>query len=295
MNFAFADLNMLRQRPQVFATIAAARESHFFPRRSRKPADGCRRYRLLSRVLQHRLDALGVDLRLVVDAAQAGHALRKRGLLRIEHAGLNAVVKPLQANLVVLDPHPQFGKLLAPSRAALFPAIEDAGQNLLQPVGLQQPLLDMAGDDAVELVHRDRAAGAAGLALPGFDRAGIVAVLPALASADCHRAAALGAVADAGQQRRVAGDARRRDLLIALAQKPLNFVEGLAVDQRRLGDGEAFFMNWDSPDSFDSRYFGPLPLSTVVGQAIPLWTDEDGAGRFEWRAPTLPTNQPQGD
>ena len=25
---------------------------------------------------------------------------------------------------------------------------------------------------------------------------------------------------------------------------------------------------------------------TVVGRAIPLWTDEDGAGRFEWRAPT---------
>ncbi|MGC4025618.1 MAG: S26 family signal peptidase [Mesorhizobium sp.] len=55
---------------------------------------------------------------------------------------------------------------------------------------------------------------------------------------------------------------------------------------RRLADGEAFFMNWDSPDSFDSRYFGPLPLSTVVGRAIPLWTDEDGAGRFEWRAQT---------
>lgn len=54
---------------------------------------------------------------------------------------------------------------------------------------------------------------------------------------------------------------------------------------RQLSDGEAFFMNWDSPDSFDSRYFGPLTLSTVVGRAIPLWTDEDGAGRFEWCTP----------
>ncbi|MCD4514301.1 S26 family signal peptidase [Brucella pseudogrignonensis] len=44
---------------------------------------------------------------------------------------------------------------------------------------------------------------------------------------------------------------------------------------RTLRAGEAFFMNWEAPDSFDSRYFGPLPLSTVVGRAIPLWTADD--------------------
>lgn len=44
---------------------------------------------------------------------------------------------------------------------------------------------------------------------------------------------------------------------------------------RILADGEAFFMNWDSPDSFDSRYFGPLPLTTVIGRAIPIWTADD--------------------
>lgn len=41
---------------------------------------------------------------------------------------------------------------------------------------------------------------------------------------------------------------------------------------RTLRVGEAFFMNWDAPDSFDGRYFGPLPLATVVGRAVPVWT-----------------------
>ncbi|HEY0123222.1 MAG TPA: S26 family signal peptidase [Rhizobium sp.] len=44
---------------------------------------------------------------------------------------------------------------------------------------------------------------------------------------------------------------------------------------RTLNDGEAFLMNWDAPDSFDGRYFGPLPLSTVFGRAIPVWTTGD--------------------
>lgn len=44
---------------------------------------------------------------------------------------------------------------------------------------------------------------------------------------------------------------------------------------RKLRAGEAFFMNWDSPDSFDSRYFGPLPVTTIVGRAIPVWTTND--------------------
>jgi len=44
---------------------------------------------------------------------------------------------------------------------------------------------------------------------------------------------------------------------------------------RTLRDGEAFFMNWNSPDSFDGRYFGPLPLSTVIGRAVPVWITDD--------------------
>lgn len=53
-----------------------------------------------------------------------------------------------------------------------------------------------------------------------------------------------------------------------------------------VASGQLFLMNSGVRDSFDGRYFGPLPIATVVGRAIPLWTDEDGDGRFVWRAST---------
>ncbi|MCR4268408.1 S26 family signal peptidase [Nitratireductor sp. ZSWI3] len=55
---------------------------------------------------------------------------------------------------------------------------------------------------------------------------------------------------------------------------------------RVIGDDEIFLMNWDVPDSLDGRYFGPIPASSVIGRALPLWTDEEADGRFIWRAPT---------
>ncbi len=51
---------------------------------------------------------------------------------------------------------------------------------------------------------------------------------------------------------------------------------------RTLRPGEVFLMNWDAPDSLDGRYFGPLPASTITARVIPVWTDEDGDGRFRW-------------
>ena len=44
---------------------------------------------------------------------------------------------------------------------------------------------------------------------------------------------------------------------------------------RVIADGDVFVMNWQSTDSLDSRYFGPLPASAVIGRAIPVWTDEE--------------------
>ena len=73
------------------------------------------------------------------------------------------------------------------------------------------------------------------------------------------------------------GEALDRDRL----GRPLPVWQGC----RRIGDGQVFLMNPAVRDSLDGRYFGPLPARTVIGKATPLYTDEDGDGRFVWRAP----------
>ncbi|WP_395447964.1 S26 family signal peptidase [Aminobacter sp. UC22_36] len=54
----------------------------------------------------------------------------------------------------------------------------------------------------------------------------------------------------------------------------------------RIPADEIFLMNWEVRDSLDGRYFGPMSIDRIIGRAIPLWTDEEGDGRFEWRAST---------
>ena len=61
------------------------------------------------------------------------------------------------------------------------------------------------------------------------------------------------------------GDARERDS----HGRALPVWQGCRV----VAEGEVFLMNRQSADSFDGRYFGPLPATTIVGRADPLWTD----------------------
>jgi conjugative transfer signal peptidase TraF len=74
---------------------------------------------------------------------------------------------------------------------------------------------------------------------------------------------------------------------------------GSALDRDHLGrelptwsgcqtlyDGEVFLMNRQAADSLDGRYFGVLPTTSIIGHAVPIWTDEDGSGAFRWFAPT---------
>jgi len=43
---------------------------------------------------------------------------------------------------------------------------------------------------------------------------------------------------------------------------------------RAVAPGEVFLMN-RAADSLDGRYFGPLPVTTVVGRADPVWLSEE--------------------
>lgn len=39
---------------------------------------------------------------------------------------------------------------------------------------------------------------------------------------------------------------------------------------QRLADGAVLLVN-PTPDSFDGRYFGPVPAASIIGEARPLW------------------------
>ena len=41
---------------------------------------------------------------------------------------------------------------------------------------------------------------------------------------------------------------------------------------RKLDSGEVFLLMSRSPASFDSRYFGPVSTSNIIGKLVPLWT-----------------------
>jgi conjugative transfer signal peptidase TraF len=80
------------------------------------------------------------------------------------------------------------------------------------------------------------------------------------------------------------GEALARDRL----GRPLPGWQGC----RTVAADELFLMNFDIRDSLDGRYFGPISARAVIGRAIPLYTDEDGDGRFIWRASIWAEVQP---
>ncbi|MFS0739383.1 hypothetical protein ABC365_02030 [Brevundimonas sp. 3P9-tot-E] len=171
--------------------------------------------------------------------------------------------------------------MLAAPLDTLLPAIQQRGEHVFDPLGVQQPFLDVADHDAVQLVHRDRAALAASFALSCPDRAGIIAIAAVLAGAQRHGSTAIAAIANAGQQVRAADHARRRHLRIIDLQSLLHRLEYLKIDQRRHRDGDDFFLG--------------LHLA-FLGTAIePMFADIGAAGQDAVKLADAPTSAAAGE
>ena len=76
----------------------------------------------------------------------------------------------------------------------------------------------------------------------------------------------------------------RRDRTIIVDGAPVG--EALVADRRgrplpvwsgcrQLAADQVFLMNRQSRDSFDGRYFGPVPADTIVGRADPIWLQKE--------------------
>lgn len=64
---------------------------------------------------------------------------------------------------------------------------------------------------------------------------------------------------------------------------------------RTLTEDEAFLLNPDAPESFDGRYFGPLPVDAIVARLEPIWTRQPAAGASQSADGVVaasPMNQP---
>jgi len=64
---------------------------------------------------------------------------------------------------------------------------------------------------------------------------------------------------------------RRRFIRRVVGNRPLPVWQGCRI----IGEDEIFVMNWQSEDSLDGRYFGPLPASAVIGRVVPVWAHEE--------------------
>ena len=126
--------------------------------------------------------------------------------------------------------------MLAAAFGALLAPVQKRGEEFFKALGAEKPIRQMAGNQIVQLLHRDGPAFAAGFALPGLARARVIAIAPALPGPQRHGSAAVRAEADAGKERWAAHHAGRCHLRIARAQMCLHGIERGLIDDRRDGD-----------------------------------------------------------
>src|SRR3546814_5047763 len=113
-------------------------------------------------------DVCSSDLpRLIAKNLETGDPLLERRVVQIGDACLDGVIEPLEARFRFGGLPLQRGDMLTAALGLILATAENAAKQLLQTVGVKQAFLDMVDHHIVELVHRYRAALAAGLAQIG--------------------------------------------------------------------------------------------------------------------------------
>ena len=150
--------------------------------------------------------AVGVGLGLIADGLEAGDAVLEGRVVQVGDAVFDGVVEALEPGSV--SAARLFSSAMWSRRRSVRSWRRSSTEARISSSrsGWSSRSSRWLGDKVVELFHRDRAAFAAGLALPGLGGAGVVTIAPALAGAERHGAAAVGAEADAGKQRGPADD-----------------------------------------------------------------------------------------
>ena len=154
-DLAIRHLDALSKRSEMVAAIAAASDPYPL-------ASGCSKFPhhggrdgLMAVAFERGGRSLRLGLRLIADRFEAGDPVLERRVVQIGHAALDGVVKALEPQIGLGGPPVQLGDVLAAALGAFLAAIEDGCQHLLKPFGLKQSALDMAGNQVVQLLHRD--------------------------------------------------------------------------------------------------------------------------------------------
>ncbi|WP_375551396.1 S26 family signal peptidase [Rhodophyticola porphyridii] len=73
--------------------------------------------------------------------------------------------------------------------------------------------------------------------------------------------------------------------VMGMAQEHDSFGRPMPVWQgcQRIAADDIFLMNPAVETSLDGRYFGPMPVQSIIGRAVSLWTDEDRASPIQGR------------
>ncbi|WP_241213841.1 hypothetical protein [Sphingomonas koreensis] len=93
--------------------------------------------------------AFGIRPRLVARRLEAVNAILERGIIQIGDAAFDRIIEALQAQLRFGGAPVQFRDMLAAPVGSLLPTIEHIGQHIFQPVRIEQPFREMAGDEIV--------------------------------------------------------------------------------------------------------------------------------------------------